>query len=184
MRQLRSEYGADLALAAAVVGLGFLVAAVVIYRRREDRAEALAAIARIFAIGGAGLILASSAITVGRPIGGRFGATPGGDVLRTWASDLARFPRTVASILLVANVVLYFLVGLLGVVGWGSEARARIFVACIVLSLYVGFTRFTFVGGIASTDDLILNGLSALLGIFLGTVVDRAITARSVAPLA
>jgi hypothetical protein len=189
MRQLRSEYGAGLALVAAVVAVGLIVAAIVVARRRGDRAEAVAAIARIFTIGAVGLILASTAISVGRPFGGGFGGPfgrplvtgPGSNALRAWASELAEFPRTVSSILLVGTLGLYLFVGFAGVIGWGSEARFRIFVACAVLSLYVGFTRITFLGGVAVTDDLIMNGLAALLGVLAGWAVERAISDGSAA---
>jgi hypothetical protein len=191
VRQLRSEYGAGLALAAALVALGLIVAAVIVYRRRDDRAQAIAAIARIFAIGAVGLILASTAVTVGRPFGGGFGgpfgrsfvAGPGVDAFRAWGSELAEFPRTVSSILLVGNLGLYLFVGFAGVIGWGRRAMVRIFIACVVLALYVAFTRITFLGGVAVTDDVLMNGLAALLGVVAGGAVDRAVRPGTTEPI-
>ncbi|HTG48276.1 MAG TPA: VanZ family protein [Actinomycetota bacterium] len=180
MRQLREEYGSNLLLAALLVGVVLVIAAAIAIRRHDDREEAFAFIARMLAIAGAALVLAGSAIPGGRPFGRPFGrgplvASPVGDALRAWTDELARFPRSMTSIILVGTLALFAAIGFLGTVGWGSPSKWRILIGCVVLSIYVELTQLSFVGGVASVDDVVLNGLAALAGVLLGAAAARAL---------
>lgn len=72
-------------------------------------------------------------------------------------------PTSLAAVLLFSNVALYVPVGLFGSLGWPSR-RSSVLVAALVLSIVVEGVQLGFLGRVASTDDVLLNFLGALIG--------------------
>ena len=189
MRGLLSQFGFNLALAAAVVVLSGAAASIVAVRRGREDQPRWPAVARVLTAGAVPLIVVTTALPDGWPIrwgpGGDLVLEPGTGGLRTWATDLSEFPQTLASILLVANVALYMPLAFFAVIGWGGRYRARILLGCLALSLTVELVQYVGLEGVAATDDVLLNMLGAVSGYLLGTLalrlapVDRSVRPRS-----
>jgi hypothetical protein len=178
VRGLLSQFGFNLALAAAVVVLSGAAASIVAVRRRREGRPRWPAVARVLTAGAVPLILVTTALPNGWPIrwvpGGDLVLEPGTGGLRTWATDLSEFPQTLASILLVANVALYVPLAFFAVIGWGGRYRGRILLGCLVLSLTVELVQYAGLEGVAATDDVLLNMLGAVSGYLLGFLFLRS----------
>jgi hypothetical protein len=171
VRGLLSQFGVNLVAAALVTSLSVSLAVVLAVRRRRQRRPALPDAARVLAIGSVVLILVTTALPNEWPIrwvsDGDLILQPGMGGLRTWRAELARFPQTLASILLVANVVVYMPLTFFGVIGWGRRALGPLLLASLGISVFVEAMQYLGLGRVAATDDVIVNMLGGLFGVLL-----------------
>jgi hypothetical protein len=167
-----------------VAALGVTVATLVVTvfaavnARRRGRSM-LTACLRVLAVGAAAAAVTATTLN-GAGSGGslRWGIGEGG--LDDWRTDLARFPDTIQSVLLVGNVLLYVPVGFLSVVAWRTVRWPVVLIGCLVLPAAVELLQAAALRGVGSTDDFLLNALGICVGWLIGIV---AVTLTDRTPL-
>lgn len=124
MHYFLDHYGNQLA-AFVLISCGSLVVAVIAGRGAKRNGEVVATkVARVGAVGLASAAVAATTMN-GVGSGGGFQWTVGEAGLSAWSADLARFPETVQSVLLVGNVAVYVPLGVCLAIGWPSARSER-----------------------------------------------------------
>jgi glycopeptide antibiotics resistance protein len=92
----------------------------------------------------------------------------------SWTNDLAQFPHTQPSALLVGNVAVYVPVGFFVALGWFRRAGLALLVA-LAVPFAAEWAQARFLSGDGSTDDFLLNALGLTVGWTLGMAVGLVI---------
>jgi hypothetical protein len=170
---LWSNFGAPLQLAFAVAAV--TACAVVVLRIRAWRgATPWTAIARVGLAGSVLVVLLATALPRAWPPEGRgdLVLAPGRGGLADWRVVLEA-PGSLAAVLLVLNVVLYLPVGLFGGL-LVPDRPGRAVAGAVGLSILVETWQLAVIGRVASTDDVLLNVVGAVVGLGLArTLVHR-----------
>jgi VanZ like protein len=175
------HFGPSAALSiAVVVGTG-LLALRTWFRCRRAGGPVLAPLARVLAVGSALLIIVTTAIPVDWPPHrdglGRLILFPGREGLG-FLDHSGDKPRDLPSLLLVANIAIYAPLAYFSTIVWGHVAR--VFAACLVLSVTIEAIQYLLLDRIAATDDVILNMLGAATGALLAVGTLKVVKSRSV----
>ena len=161
---LRSQFGPSLVLVAliAAIALPFVWSAA---RRASATGGSLS--------GAAARVLAGAAVMatiVATALPRTFGLETDGDlVLGLGRGGLGEWrilfddPTSLASIELLANVLLYVAVGFTATLGWFRQRRF-VLPACLALSVLIEAAQYGLLGRVAALDDVVLNGAGALIG--------------------
>jgi len=167
-------FGSNIVASGVIAGISAVVALVFAIDAHHKGRAVLRPTSRILAVGSAAAIVAATLLPLrwpGRFFTGDLELTPFHGTLAFWQQSLSRFPDTLPSVLLVVNLAIYVPLGVFVVLGWGTGLRSIL--ACVLLSLTVETAQYAIVGGHAETDDIILNTLGALTGVFIAAVVRR-----------
>jgi hypothetical protein len=173
---LRSQFGEALVVVFVVVAIA-VAAGIVVARREYVRGGPwLQALMRVLAVG------AVIATIVATALPRRLGIETDGDLvlrlgrggLNDWRI-LFRDPLSLASIELVANVLLYAGVAFTMVLGW-SERRRIVVPACVALSVLIELAQWLVLGRVGTLDDVVLNGAGAIVGYALASALLRTRT--------
>ena len=164
MLGLRSNFGLSLVLAAVTVIVSVVVAAAAARRRHAAGRTWFDAAARVLAAGSVIVVIVTTALPR------RFAIETDGDLVvqlgRAGLGEWRRFfddPVSLASIQLVANVVVYAAVGFTMVLGWYG-LRGWVLPACLALSVGIEAIQFLVLGRVGALDDVLLNMAGAVLG--------------------
>lgn len=174
MLGLLSQFGTELLVVAALAALTVAAAAAVAGHRASRGRAWGAAASRVLAVGAVGCVLvATAAPALGDGDGhrGDLAWQPGRGGLGDLAARLAD-PDSLATVLLVLNLVMFVPVGLFAALGWPGRA-GRVLLACLGLSLLVETAQLLFGGRVAATDDVLLNLAGAAAGVGVARVATR-----------
>ena len=173
MHYFLGHHGNQLA-AFVLISCGTLaVAAIVGVRAKREGERGATQVARAGAVGFALAAFAATTMN-GVGSGGGFQWTIGEAGLRTWSADLARFPETVQSVLLVGNVAVYVPLGICLAIGWPRRRLSAIIVAALV-PISVEVLQSLALRGVGSSDDIILNLLGIMVGWSVGVLASACI---------
>jgi hypothetical protein len=173
-------FAPNLVVAAVAALVAIVVAAIVGARERAAGRPWMEPVARILAAGSAAVILATTLLRDALPSPpdvGRVILMPGEGGVRRGLEELFEFPPDSAvAALLVGNIALYVPLGFFAAIGWSGRSRRYALLGCWGLSLAVELGQLTGIlgGGVAATDDLLLNAFGALVGWLLGGAVVSA----------
>ena len=167
MDYFRQNFG-DRMLVAAIVLLVTAIAAAVAARRPGpfSRLERAAQVSRVCSVGFVAAAVVATTNGIGSGQGFIWGIGNGG----LNAADLARFPHTIQSVLLVGNVLLFIPFGLSAALGWPQHSARSLLVA-LAVPIVIEFLQLVVLQGVASADDIILNATGVLTGWLLGRAV-------------
>ncbi len=170
------EYALSFALSVLVVIASAIVAWRVARRCARDGDPALVPTARVLAVGGLFLILATTAVPYIWPppeLQGFVGIklSLGSAGLDDWLK-LFTDPISKAALLFVGNVLLYVPVSLFGTVGWANR-RAAVLLGCVLVSCLVELVQYQWLHRTAAVDDVVLNTAGAVLGSVTGWLTIR-----------
>jgi len=175
---LRSQFGTSLFLAFVIVLVSSMAAAVAARRAGAAGRSGREAAARVLAAGAVLVTIVATALPR------RFGIETDGDLvlqlgrggLREWR-NLFVDPLTLASIELVANILLYSAIGFTMTIAWYRKRRFVV-IACVLLSVLVETAQYLVLGRVAAVDDVLLNMVGAVIG-YLAAVMVFAVGDRS-----
>jgi hypothetical protein len=158
----RQNFG-DRVLLVAFVLLATSIAAVVaaVSRTPARPSDRVARVARVCSAGFVVAAIVATTSGIGAGQGFIWGIGDGG--LRSWSSDLARFPDTIQSVLLVGNVAIYTPFGASVALGWQVDGMRPLSIALAVPAVVEGL-QVVVLQGIGSTDDFILNAIGVGAG--------------------
>jgi hypothetical protein len=170
---LRSQFGPSLvliALVALVAGAAALTAA---RRRRAAGRSGGVAAARVLAVGAVVVTVVATALPrrLGVETDGDLVLRPGKGGLAGWRT-LFDAPTSLASLLLVGNVLLYAAVAFALTLGWFPNRRLVVPV-CVGLSVLIEAAQYGVLGRVAAIDDVILNATGAGIGYLAAMAVHR-----------
>jgi hypothetical protein len=172
---LRSNFLMAIVVVCVLVALGVVVT-FVMTRRSPARAQAVArGLAVVSVVAVVAATVAPRSWPLERDGWGDLVLTPGGDSLGR-LDVLLNDPASLAANLVVLNVALFVPLACFAFLGWGRQWTVML--VALAVSLTIETLQLVAFARVASTDDVILNLVGAVLGIGLGRAIAHAFSAR------
>lgn len=170
---LRSNFGPSLVLVVLLAGMASAAAIVAARRAVAKGRSPVVAAARALAVGAVAATVVSTALPR------RWAIESDGDLvldlgrggLGDWRILFVE-PASLASIQLVANILLYAAVAFTLTLGW-YRYRRWVVPSCVLLSVLVEAVQFSMLGRVAALDDVVLNGAGAVTGYLVAMTLIR-----------
>jgi hypothetical protein len=173
---LRSNFLAAIVVVSVLVAIGVVVT-LVMTRRSPARVRSVArGLTVVSVVAVVAATVAPRSWPPERDGWGDLVLRPGGDSLGR-LDVLLHDPASLAAWLIVLNVALFVPLACFGFLGWGSQGT--VLLVAIAVSVGIEILQLAAFARIASTDDVILNLVGAVVGIGLGRLIAPAVSARS-----